>query len=75
MGNVAMEERLCVAPAGQGGPAGGDSQPLDQAPTLGISLVLCFTGEVETGSCLTSDTSFKSMILCPVIPSFSPSAD
>ena len=43
------------------GPAGGDSQPLDQAPTLGISLVLSFTGEVETGSCLTSDTSCKSI--------------
>ena len=61
MGNVAMEESLCVGPAGQGGACWGDSQPLDQAPTLGISLVLCFTGEVETGSCLTSDTLFKSI--------------
>ena len=60
---------------GRAGPAGGDSQPLAQAPTLGTFLVLCFTGEVETGSRLTSDVSFKSMILCPVIPSFSPSAD
>ena len=57
------------------GPAGGNSQPLDQALTLGISLVLCFTGEVEIGSCLNSDTSFKSMTLCPGIPSFSTSAD
>lgn len=45
------------------GPAAGDSPPRDQAPTLGISLVLCLTGEGETGSCLTLDTSFKS-ILC-----------
>lgn len=60
---------------GQAGPAGGDSQPLAQVPTFGTFLVLCFTGDVETDSCLTSDVSFKSMILCPVIPSFSPSAD